>query len=321
MDQAQSLREHVGTRRGSGGFPMRVVAVTSGKGGVGKTHISANLAVLAAKAGRRVLLIDADLGLANADIVLGICPTRHLGHLLDGSASAEEVLTEGPRGIRVLGASSGIQSLTALTDEQKLTLVSAFEPLDDRFDLVIVDCGAGIGDNVLFFAGAAQEALLVVSPEPTSLSDAYATVKVLSQDAGVSHFSVVANQAADFQGRDVFRRLTQVTDRFLDARLKYLGNVPRDEDSAAGGAGAAAAGRALPPLPGQSRPGHPLRYAALLRAAAGAARGREAVLAADPAQQGDARLRRAPEPCTAPTPDTAPPEAAPRPSWSRATGR
>jgi flagellar biosynthesis protein FlhG len=228
LDQAQTLRDHVEPRRA--GPPMRVIAVTSGKGGVGKTHISANLAVLAARAGRRVLLVDADLGLANADIVLGICPTRHLGHLLDGSCSAEEVLTEGPRGIRVLGASSGIQSLTALTDEQKLTLVSAFEPLDDRFDLVIVDCGAGIGDNVLFFAGAAQEALLVVSPEPTSLSDAYATVKVLSQHAGVAHFSVVANQAADFQGRDVFRRLTQVTDRFLDAKLKYLGHVPRDED-------------------------------------------------------------------------------------------
>jgi flagellar biosynthesis protein FlhG len=230
VDQAQSLRDHVGTRRAAGRFPLRVVAVTSGKGGVGKTHISANLAVLAARAGRRVLLVDADLGLSNADIVLGICPSRHLGHLLDGSATAEEVLTEGPRGIRVLGASSGIQSLTQLTDEQKVVLVSSFEQLDDRFDLVFVDCGAGIGDNVLFFAGAAQEALLVVTPEPTSLSDAYATVKVLSQDAGVTHFSVVANQAVDFQGRDVFRRLTQVTDRFLDARLKYLGNVPRDED-------------------------------------------------------------------------------------------
>jgi len=231
LDQAQSLRQHAETHR-VGDRSLRVLAVTSGKGGVGKTHISANLAVLAARAGRRVLLIDADLGLANADIVLGICPTRHLGHLLDGSATAEEVLTEGPRGIRVLGASSGIQSLTQLSDEQKMSLISAFDPLDDRFDLVIVDCGAGIGDNVLFFAGAAQEALLVVSPEPTSLSDAYATVKVLSQDAGVSHFSVIANLAADFQGRDVFRRLTQVTDRFLDAKLRYLGHVPRDEDLA-----------------------------------------------------------------------------------------
>jgi len=226
LDQAQSLRERVGRPAG----PLRVIAVTSGKGGVGKTHVAANLSVLAARTGRRVLLIDADLGLANADIVLGIVPTRHLGHLLDGSASAEEVLSEGPHGLRVLGASSGIQELTQLTDEQKLRLVAAFEPLDDRFDLVFVDCGAGIGDNVLFFAGASQEALLVVSPEPTSLSDAYATVKVLSQQAGVAQFSVVANQAADFQGRDVFRRLTQVTERFLSARLTYLGHVPRDEN-------------------------------------------------------------------------------------------
>jgi len=229
VDQAQSLRDLVGQPPGPRP-PLRVIAVTSGKGGVGKTHVSANLSVLAAKMGRRVLLIDADLGLANADIVLGICPTRHLGHLLDGTATPEEVFTEGPHGIRVLGASSGVQELTQLTDEQKLRLISIFEPLDAMFDLVIIDCGAGIGDNVLFFAGAAQEALLVVSPEPTSLSDAYATVKVLSARAGVNSFAVVANQAADFQGRDVFRRLTQVTERFLTAKLSYLGHVPRDEN-------------------------------------------------------------------------------------------
>ena len=228
-DQAAGLRDLVGPPRAPRP-PLRVIAVTSGKGGVGKTHVSANLAVLAAKAGRRVLLIDADLGLANADIVLGICPTRHLGHLLDGSATAAEVLTEGPHGVRVLGASSGVQELTQLSDEQKLRLVTAFEEAEAQFDLVLLDCGAGIGDNVLFFAGAAQEALLVVSPEPTSLSDAYATVKVLSQQAGVASFAVVANQAADFQGRDVFRRLTQVTERFLPARLTYLGHVPRDEN-------------------------------------------------------------------------------------------
>lgn len=227
MDQASTLRDRV--PRQAERPPLRVIAVTSGKGGVGKTHLCANLAVLAARAGRRVLLVDADLGLANADIVLGICPTHHLGHLLDGTASADDVLAQGPHGIRVLSAASGVQRLTRLGDEQKRALIAAFDPLDQRFDLVLVDCGAGIGDNVLFFAGAAQEALLVVSPEPTSLADAYATVKVLSQEAGVTNFSVVANQAADFQGRDVFRRLVQVTERFLSARLTYLGSVPRDE--------------------------------------------------------------------------------------------
>jgi flagellar biosynthesis protein FlhG len=108
-------------------------------------------------------------------------------------------------------------------------LGAAFDPLDGQFDLVFIDCAAGIGDNVVFFAGAAQEALLVVSPEPTSLSDAYATIKVLSERAGLARISVIANQAADFQGRDVFRRLTQVTERFLSARVSYLGSVPHDE--------------------------------------------------------------------------------------------
>lgn len=228
MDQAHALRTMLD--RTAPPEPLRVIAVTSGKGGVGKTHLAANLAVLAARAGRRVLLVDADLGLANADIVLGLRPTHHIGHLLDGTAGVEDVLARGPAGVRVLGASSGVQSLTNLTPDQRLALVAALEPFEHAFDLVLVDCAAGIGDNVIFFAGAADEALLVVTPEPTSLADAYATVKVLTTEAGVRRFSVVANLAADFQGRDVFRRLTQVTDQFLDAKLTYLGNVPRDED-------------------------------------------------------------------------------------------
>jgi flagellar biosynthesis protein FlhG len=186
--------------------------------------------VLAARAGRRVLVIDADLGLANADIILGLDPARHLGHLLDGSAAVEELLARGPHGVCVLAASSGIQQLTRLGDAQKLALVSALDALEDRFDLVLVDCGPGIGDNVLFFAGAAQEALLVLSPEPTALADAYAAVKVLSVDAAVRHFQVVVNMVADAEGaRDVFRMLSQVADRFLPVKLSLLGHVPRDE--------------------------------------------------------------------------------------------
>jgi flagellar biosynthesis protein FlhG len=177
-----------------------------------------------------VLIVDADLGLANADIILGLDPTRHLGHLLDGTAPVEDVLSRGPHGVCVLAASSGLQELTRLGDAQKLALLSALDGLEDRFDLVLVDCGAGIGDNVLFFAGAAQEALLVLSPEPTALADAYATVKVLSQDAGVRHVQVVVNMVADgFGARDVFRMLSQVTDRFLSVKLSLLGHVPRDE--------------------------------------------------------------------------------------------
>jgi flagellar biosynthesis protein FlhG len=230
VDQANGLREMCARER-DGRPPLRVIAVTSGKGGVGKTHVACNLGVLAARGGRRVLLIDADLGLANADIVLGIAPHRHLGHLLEGRAELEDVLAEGPEGLRVLAAPNGVQELTQLDDAQKLRLVTALDALEDRFDVVLVDCGAGIGDNVIFFAGAAQEALLVISPEPTSLTDAYATVKVLSQQAGVENFAVVVNSVpTEAHARDVFDRLAGVTGRFLTARLRFAGSVPRDEN-------------------------------------------------------------------------------------------
>ena len=229
MDQAESLRELVG--KSPGGPPLRVIAVTSGKGGVGKTHIACNLAILAARAGRRVLVVDADLGLANADIVLGVAPHYHLGHLLEGSASLDSILAEGPQGVRILAASTGVQELTHLDDTQKLRLITALDAIEDRFDLVLIDCGAGIGDNVLFFAGAAQEALLVISPEPTSLTDAYAAVKVLSQQAGVDRFAVLVNPVpTEAHGREAFGKLTRVTDRFLTARVSFLGHVPRDEN-------------------------------------------------------------------------------------------
>jgi flagellar biosynthesis protein FlhG len=209
---------------------LRVIAVTSGKGGVGKTNVSANIAVLAARAGKRVLIIDADLGLANVEIIFGVKPKHHIGDLLEGRAGLDDVLIEAAHGIRILPAGSGVQSLSVLTDEQKMRLVAALDPVEDRFDLVIVDTGAGIGDNVLFFVGAAQEALLVVSPEPTSLVDAYAVVKVLSQ-RGVRNFHVVVNPVVDeLPAREIFYKLTGVTGRFLDANVRHLGFIPRDEN-------------------------------------------------------------------------------------------
>jgi flagellar biosynthesis protein FlhG len=225
-DQADGLREQVRAAK----FPLRILAVTSGKGGVGKTNLSTNLAVLAARRGRRVLLIDADLALSNVEILYGIKPRYHLGDLLSADHELVDVLAEGPHGIMVLPATSGNQELTQLTDAQKLQLVSALDPLEDKTDLVIMDTAAGLGDNVLFFAGAAQEVVLVVTPEPTSLTDAYATVKVLSQRAGCSQFRIIVNQAAnENQGRQVFQRLSGVTSKFLRSDVRYLGMVPRDE--------------------------------------------------------------------------------------------
>lgn len=229
MDQADTLRQMLAPRRAD--EPIRVIAVTSGKGGVGKSHLSANLAVLAAQAGKRVLVVDGDLGLANVEILYGITPKYHLGDLLKEDMSLNDVLATGPYGVRVLSAGNGIQELTRLQDAQKMQLMRAFDELESAFDVVFFDTGAGIGDNVLFFAGGAQEALLVVTPEPTSLTDAYASVKALSQNAGVEHFGVVVNMArSDAAARDLFRRLCLVCSRFLSAKLRFVGHVPRDEN-------------------------------------------------------------------------------------------
>jgi len=210
---------------------LKVFAVTSGKGGVGKSNVAANLAIHVAKAGKRVLVIDADLGLANIEIIFGLKPRFNLGDVLSGGRSIDEVLVHGPHGICLLPAGSGIQSLTQLSDAEKMQFISALDPLEDQFDVVFIDSGAGIGDNVLFFVGAAQEAILVVNPEPTSLIDAYAVVKVLSQQAGVQSFSVIVNPVVDeLAARGIFHKLTTVTNRFLTARMRHLGYIPRDEN-------------------------------------------------------------------------------------------
>ena len=234
MDQADNLRLRLVDRPLAVDVPrepLRVIAVTSGKGGVGKTNMSANLAALAARAGKRVLILDADLGLANVDIIFGVKPMHHIGDLLQPGVSAMDVLIQAGPNIHILPAGSGVQRLTELDRKEKLRLVAALDELEDHFDLVIIDSGAGIGDNVLFFVGMAQEVVLVLSLEPTSLVDAYAMVKVLSQQAGIRNFAVVINPVVDeMPARDMFQKLSTVTGRFLTAKLRHLGYVPRDEN-------------------------------------------------------------------------------------------
>ena len=234
MDQAENLRLRVSGGKPLGAVaqqPLRVMAVTSGKGGVGKTMLTANLAVLGAKRGKRVLVIDADLGLANVEIVFGVKPKRHVGDLLNPEVSADDVLIEVRPGIHILPAASGIQQLTQLGEDEKLRLIATLDGLAERFDLVLIDSGAGIGDNVLFFVGVAQEIVLVVTPEPTSLVDAYAVVKVLSQQVGIKDFGVVVNLVVDeMAARDVFQKLVGLADRFLSVRIRHLGYVTRDEN-------------------------------------------------------------------------------------------
>jgi len=230
VDQANSLRQLAAAGRITRS-PLKVYAVTSGKGGVGKTNITANLATVMARAGKRVLVIDADLGLANTEIIMGVKPRYHFGDLITRGLSVEDVMVECPGGAMLLPAGSGVAALTHLTDEQKMRFVEAVDPLEEMFDVVLIDCGAGIGENVIFFVGAAQEAILVVSPEPTSLVDAYAAVKVLSQKAGVQTFNVIVNPIVDeMAARGIFQKLTAVTGKFLEAKVRHMGYVPRDEN-------------------------------------------------------------------------------------------
>lgn len=222
-DQAQKLRNLRQTAA------PRVVSVVSGKGGVGKTFVSTSFALLAAQQGKRVLLIDGDLSLANVDIVLGVRGKYHLGDVIDGTVSFHEAVLPAPGGIFVLPASAGLSNLASISVDQQKKILDTLAPQLATFDVVIIDCGAGVGDNVIFFGRAAGEVLLVLTPEPTALADAYATVKVLHQEAGVDVVDVIINQAGESTGRDVFRRLSGVVGRFLNVRLRFRGAIPLDD--------------------------------------------------------------------------------------------
>lgn len=211
--------------------PVQVIAVTGGKGGVGKTNVSVNLSLALADLGRRVMLLDADLGLANVDVLLGLTPKRTLADVINGECDLKDVLIQGPGGIRIVPAASGTQSMVQLSPMQHAGLIQAFSEIGDNVDVLVVDTAAGIGDGVVSFVRAAQEVIVVVCDEPTSITDAYALIKLLNRDYGMSRFRVLANMAHSPQeGRNLFAKLTKVTDRFLDdVALQYLGAVPYDE--------------------------------------------------------------------------------------------
>ncbi len=207
-----------------------VISVTSGKGGVGKTNISVNLACCLAREGKRVVLLDADLGLANVDVVLGLTPQHNLFHLFHEGATLADVITDTPYGFKILPASSGVSEMLTLSAGQKLTLLEAMDELEDEVDYLIVDTGAGINDNVLYFNLAAQERLVVLTPEPTSLTDAYALIKVMQQNHEVHDFRILVNMAPDLKtAKDVFSRLYKACDHFLaGVALDFAGVIPRD---------------------------------------------------------------------------------------------
>jgi flagellar biosynthesis protein FlhG len=208
---------------------VKVLSITSGKGGVGKTHMVVNLACALRRLGMRVMIFDADLGLANVDVLLGLAPRYTIQHVLAGQKSLDEVLIEGPAGITILPASSGVQELAHLTEGQRLQLLTELDALETRVDVLLVDTGAGISSNVLYFNTAAQDIVVVVTPEPTSMTDAYALMKVLSTKYSEKHFKVVMNAVANAtEAQEVFHRLSMVAERFLNVSLDYLGFVVFD---------------------------------------------------------------------------------------------
>ena len=239
MNQASTLqkmmaRSENGTppgRAGAASPPPRVICVTSGKGGVGKTNIVTNLAYALSKRGQKVLILDADLNLANVDVLLGLTPRYNLHHVLLGEKALADILVEGPGGFLILPASSGIMELASLTESQKLYFMGEMETVGDKIDIMLIDTGAGINDNVVYFNLAAQERVIVLSPEPTSLTDAYALIKVLASRHDVKRFRILVNNAeSEKEALTVFRKLSIVADRFLSTiSLDYLGYIPYDQ--------------------------------------------------------------------------------------------
>ncbi len=224
MDQAAGLRRMAQPN------PVRVIAVTSGKGGVGKTNVSVNLSVALSDAGRKVMLLDADLGLANVDVLLGLHPECNLSHVIDGQRTLEEVIIKGPSDIMVVPASSGVKRLAELNTMENAGLIRAFSELNHDVDTLVIDTAAGINESVTSFSRAAQEVVVVVCDEPASITDAYALIKVLSCEYDIQHFRVLANQVQSAQeGRELFSKISRVTDRYLDITLEFMGIVPQDD--------------------------------------------------------------------------------------------
>jgi flagellar biosynthesis protein FlhG len=224
VDQAAGLR------RMQKPHPVRVIAVTGGKGGVGKTNASLNLGIAMCHSGKNVMIMDADLGLGNIDVLLGLHPQYNLSNVIKGERDLDEVIVEGPHGLKVIPAASGIQEMAELNSLQHAGLIQAFSQMSQQVDVLLVDTAAGISDSVTTFSKAAQEVLVVVCDEPASITDAYGLIKLLNRDHGLFRFRILANMVKSAQqGREVYEKITKVTDRFLDVAMDYVGHVPYDE--------------------------------------------------------------------------------------------
>lgn len=210
--------------------PVRTIAVSGGKGGVGKTSVSVNLALALADSGHRTLLLDTDLGLANVDVLLGLSPRFTLADVVAGRCSIEETILTGPKGLLVVPAASGKRHMTELSPTEHIGLIRAFSDMERPLDTMVIDTAAGLGDSVLTFCQAAHDVIVVVCNEPASITDAYALIKVLSRERGVGRVHVLANMTrGSSEGRELYEKLSRVTGKFLDVTLNFLGAIPYDE--------------------------------------------------------------------------------------------
>ncbi|MEJ2200674.1 MAG: MinD/ParA family protein, partial [Desulfuromonadaceae bacterium] len=192
--------------------------------------VAANIAIILARMGKKVLIIDADLGLTNIDVVFGLAPQYNLNHFFAGEKDLGEIVVEGPEGIQILPAGSGIQSVTHLTPDQKLKFLEAMDAFHSDFDFIIIDTEAGISENVTYFNVAAQEILVITTSDPTAITDAYAIMKLLSTKFHERRFNLIVNSVSDQdEALDVYKKLTLVSNRYLDISIDYLGCIPYDK--------------------------------------------------------------------------------------------
>jgi len=213
----------------------RIIAVSSGKGGVGKTSIVANLGYVLSGLGKRVLIVDTDLGLGNLDVLLGITPKYNISHVFSGEKAIGDILVDGPGNMKVLPASSGIQALTHLTDLQMDFIHKQMLRIVSSFDAVLIDTAAGISSNVLYFNAGAQDVCVVVTPDLTAITDAYALMKVLSIQYGTAGFRLLVNQVGNAgEAREIFNHLELVTRQFLDVSIQFMGHILKDDNISRG---------------------------------------------------------------------------------------
>lgn len=208
----------------------KIISVTSGKGGVGKSSIVSNMANIFYKMEKVTYIVDADLALGNIDIMFGLVPKHNIKDFLDGKMDLKDVILHGPNGIRIIPATSGAYELANLTELEKGALLSGLRSIDD-YDFLLIDTEAGLSSNVIYFNSISEEMVLVVTPDPASLADSYAMIKVLNRKAKRRNFKIIANMVrTEKEGLEIYRKLSSITDRFLDVCLEFYGFLPLDEN-------------------------------------------------------------------------------------------